>query len=136
MACVRPTTLVRGPERMRCGLRWDGIRRIARYALLSIVLISEAPTAVFAEPGLQRARARAGEAPIVCHAIRRNESAAQVARRVTGDGRNAYQSWFQIMNASSRFVPKSQYDRIRAGWRACVPKPAVHLAVAKAIPVK
>jgi hypothetical protein len=24
------------------------------------------------------------------------------------------------MNASSRFVPKSQYDRIHAGWRACV----------------
>ena len=56
----------------------------------------------------------------VCHAIRRGESAAQAARRTTGNGRNAYQAWFQIMNASSRFVPKSQYDRIHAGWRACV----------------
>jgi hypothetical protein len=56
----------------------------------------------------------------VCHAIRRAESATQAARRVTGNGRNAYQAWFQIMNASSRFVPKSQYDRIHAGWRACV----------------
>jgi hypothetical protein len=27
------------------------------------------------------------------------------------------------LNASSRFVPKSQYDRIRAGWRACVIRP-------------
>jgi hypothetical protein len=42
---------------------------------------------------------------------------------VTGDGRNAYQAWFQIMNPSSRFVPKSQYNRIRAGWRACIIKP-------------
>jgi hypothetical protein len=42
------------------------------------------------------------------------------ARRMTGNGRNAYQAWFQIMNASSRFVPKSQYDHIHAGWRACV----------------
>jgi hypothetical protein len=56
----------------------------------------------------------------VCHAIRRAESATQAARRTTGNGRNAYQAWFQIMNASSRFVPKSQYDRIHAGWRACV----------------
>jgi hypothetical protein len=56
----------------------------------------------------------------VCHAIRRAESATQAARRMTGNGRNAYQAWFQIMNASSRFVPKSQYDRIHAGWRACV----------------
>jgi hypothetical protein len=56
----------------------------------------------------------------VCHAIRRGESAAQAARRTTGNGRNAYQAWFQIMNASSRFVPKSQYDRIHVGWRACV----------------
>jgi hypothetical protein len=56
----------------------------------------------------------------VCHAIRRGESAAQVARRTTGNGRNAYQAWFQIMNASARVVPKSQYDRIHAGWLACV----------------
>ena len=56
----------------------------------------------------------------VCHPVRRGESAAQIARRVTGDGRNAYQTWFQIKNTSSRFVPKSQYNRIRAGWQACV----------------
>ena len=28
------------------------------------------------------------------------------------------------MNRSSRIVPKSQYDRIGAGWRACVMQPA------------
>lgn len=64
---------------------------------------------------------------LVCHPIRPAESATQAARRVTGNGRNAYQAWFQIMNASSRFVPKSQYDRIHAGWRACV-MPARSLA--------
>jgi hypothetical protein len=58
----------------------------------------------------------------VCHPIRPGESATQVARRVTGDGRNAYQAWFQIKNPSSRAVPKSQYNRIRAGWQACVVK--------------
>jgi hypothetical protein len=58
----------------------------------------------------------------VCQSIRRGESATQVARRVTGDGRNAYQAWFQIKNPSSRAVPKSQYNRVRAGWQACVVK--------------
>ena len=33
-----------------------------------------------------------------------------------------YQASFQIMNASARFVPKSQYNRIRACWRPCVIK--------------
>jgi hypothetical protein len=80
--------------------------RVARSAL--IVLMLEAfPTDAFAQSP-------------VCHAIGRAESATQAARRMTGNGRNAYQAWFQIMNASSRFVPKSQYDRIHAGWRACV----------------
>ena len=106
---------------MRCGLRWDGITHIAQYTLLPIVLTSVLPTAAFAQ--------------LVCDSIRRNESAAQVARRMTGDGRNAYQAWFQILNASSRSIPKSQYDRIRAGWRACVTKPAFRIA-SRALPVK
>ena len=59
---------------------------------------------------------------LICHAIRRGESAAELSRRITGESRNAYQSWFQIMDASSRFIPKSQYDRIRPGWRACIVK--------------
>jgi len=80
--------------------------RVAWSALI-VVMLEGIPTDTFAQLP-------------VCHAIRRGESAAQAARRTTGNGRNAYQAWFQIMNASSRFVPKSQYDRIHAGWRACV----------------
>jgi len=80
--------------------------RVAWSALI-VLMLGAFPTAAFAQSP-------------VCHAIRRGESAAQAARRTTGNGRNAYQAWFQIMNASSRFVPKSQYDRIHAGWRACV----------------
>ena len=80
--------------------------RVAWSALI-VLMLEALPTDAFAQSP-------------VCHAIRRGESAAQAARRTTGNGRNAYQAWFQIMNASSRFVPKSQYDRIHAGWRACV----------------
>src|SRR4029453_7607070 len=96
--------------RMRCGLR--PMTRVA-WAALIVLMLEALPTDAFAQSP-------------VCHAIRRGESAAQAARRMTGNGRNAYQAWFQIMNASSRFVPKSQYDRIHAGWRACV-VPAIRI---------
>lgn len=69
---------------------------------------------------------------LVCQPIRRGESATQAARRVTGNGRNVYQAWFQIMNPASRFIPKSQYNRIRAGWRACVIKSATPDAASNA----
>lgn len=77
------------------------------WSALIVLMLEALPTDAFARSP-------------VCYAIRRGESAAQAAQRTTGNGRNAYQAWFQIMNASSRFVPKSQYDRIRAGWQACV----------------
>ena len=95
---------------MRCGLR--SLTRVA-WSALSIVLMLEAV-----------ATDASAQSP-VCHAIRRGESATQAARRVTGNGQNAYQTWFQIMNPSSRLVPKSQYNRIHAGWRACVITPAI-----------
>jgi hypothetical protein len=60
--------------------------------------------------------------PLVCHPIQRGDTATELSRRLTGDGRNKYQPWFQIVDRSSRFVPKSQYDRIRPGWRACIVK--------------
>lgn len=62
----------------------------------------------------------------VCQPVRHGETATQLARRITGDGRNKYQPWFQIVDGSSRSVPKSQYDRIRPGWQACVVKEERH----------
>ena len=88
------------------------MRRVARSALLIVLMPGASPRDAFAQSS-------------VCHVIRHGESASQAARRLTGSAQNAYQPWFQIMNPSSRFVPKSQYDRIRAGWRACLIKPAV-----------
>ena len=107
---------------MKCGLRptghpsrtlarRDGMARIVRHALPIVLILAAAPPAAFAQSA-------------VCLEIRRGESATQAARRVTGDARNTYQASFQIMNASSRFIPKSQYNRIHAGWRACVITPA------------
>src|SRR5262245_2824727 len=86
--------------------------RVAWSALLIVLMRGASSTEVFAQS-------------FVCYDMTRGESAAQAARRVTGNDQNAYQQWFQILDPSSRFVPKSQYNRVRAGWRACVSKPAI-----------
>jgi hypothetical protein len=75
-------------------------------------MVAVAPTAVLAQS-------------LVCHPIRRGDTASHVAQRLTGSGRNKYQPWFQIMAPSGSFVPKSQYDRVRPGWRACVVRRAI-----------
>jgi hypothetical protein len=62
---------------------------------------------------------------LVCHPIQSGESAAELSRRITGGRWNTYHSWFQIVDESSRFVPKSQYDRIHPGWRACIDQEAL-----------
>ena len=119
---------------MKCGLRptgppprtlarWDGTARIVRHALPIVLILAAEPSAVVAQS-------------LVCHPIQRGESATDVARRITGQGRNTHQAWFQIMNASSKFVPKSQYDRVRAGWRACIIGPASERASSTADDVK
>jgi len=86
--------------------------RVPWSALLIVLMLGASSTDAFAQS-------------VVCYAMTRGESATHAARRVTGNDQNAYQQWFQIMDPSSRFVPKSQYNRIRAGWRACVIKPAI-----------
>jgi hypothetical protein len=93
--------------------------RVAWSALPIVLTLEALPADAFAQSR-------------VCQAIRRGESATQAARRMTGNALNAYQAWFQIMNASSRFVPKSQYDHIHAGWRACVSTPAIPSVFANA----
>jgi len=87
------------------------MKRVVWCALL-IVLIEASPKDAAAQS-------------FVCYAMTRGESAAHAALRVTGNVQNAYQQWFQIRDRSSRFVPKSQYNRIGAGWRACVERPAM-----------
>jgi hypothetical protein len=79
--------------------------------------------------GLALASASTASSQSVCHPIRRGESATQLARRITGDSRNTYQPWFQIMDPLSRFIPKSQYNRIRPGWRACIVQEAAESSV-------
>jgi hypothetical protein len=56
-----------------------------------------------------------------CTPIRQGDTASKVAARVSGDSRNRYRSWFQIVDPTTgRAIPKSEYDRIRAGWTVCI----------------
>lgn len=56
-----------------------------------------------------------------CATVRHGDSAATLARQLTGDARNRMAPWFQIVDpATQTFVLKSSYDRIRPGWRACI----------------
>ena len=102
---------------MRCVLR--AMKRLARRALPTVLMLAVAPTAVLAQS-------------LVCQAIRRGDTASHVAQRLTGNGRNKYQPWFQILTPSGSFVPKSQYDRLRPGWRACVIRRALDTSARKA----
>jgi hypothetical protein len=95
---------------MRCAVR--PTIRVAWSVPLIVLMLDALPAAAFAQSP-------------VCHVIRRGESATQAARRVTGNGQNAYREWFQILTPSSRFVPKSQYNRVSLGWRACIVRPAI-----------
>jgi hypothetical protein len=72
-----------------------------------LLTLAALPSAAFAES-------------FACYPIQRGDTASRLAQRITGDASNPYRLWFDIVDIAGRSVPKSQYDRLRAGWRACV----------------
>src|SRR5499427_1921129 len=81
--------------------------RFSRCAWPIVMTLAVGPAGAFAES-------------FACYPVRPGETASRVAKRITGDASNTYQPWFDIVNLSGRSVPKSQYDRVRSGWRACL----------------
>ena len=64
---------------------------------------------------------RPADAQFRCVVIHPGETAAAAARRITGNAANEGALWFQIVDpVAARFVPKTEYGQVRAGWRACV----------------
>jgi hypothetical protein len=64
----------------------------------------------------------------VCYPVRPGETASVYARRLTGRVDSQYASWFRVVDARGRTIPKSQHARILPGWRVCVsehPAPAL-----------
>ena len=58
---------------------------------------------------------------LACSTIRPGETAAHVAARIAGHPQSRHEPWFQIVDPRARrFIAKAEYDRIHAGWRACI----------------
>src|SRR3954449_12277983 len=77
-------------------------------------------TALLVAPVLASTYADARTEPVRCDTIQRGETAFAVARRVTGRAENRHEGWFRIVNGT-RVIPKSGYNRVQAGWQACIP---------------
>src|SRR5262245_10640213 len=88
-------------------MRCPGMATFSRCAWPLVLTLSAGPSA-FAES-------------FACYPVQRGDTASRLANRITGDASNEYRPWFDIVDRSGRSVPKSQYDRVRSGWRACVP---------------
>src|SRR5215831_8617430 len=88
---------------MRCA----AMTRFSRCAWPIVLTLAAGPAAAFAES-------------FACYPFQRGDTATRLAKRITGDASNKYQPWFDIVDLWGRSVPKSQYDRVRSGWRACV----------------
>jgi hypothetical protein len=68
--------------------------------------------------------------------VQRGETASVYALRLTGHVASQYASWFRVVDARGRTIPKSQHARILPGWRVCVSRqPAPALAPPAAIGV-
>lgn len=76
---------------------------------------------------------------LACYPIRPGDTAARLARQLTGNADNRHQPWFQIVEPwSETRISKRNYSRIQAGWHVCVATerirgfsvPSVHRATA------
>jgi hypothetical protein len=83
------------------------MRRFCRCAWPIVLTLAAGPSAAFAES-------------FACYPVHRGDTASRLAKRITGDASNKYQPWFDMVDLWGRSVPKSQYDRVRSGWRACI----------------
>ncbi len=83
---------------------------------MTAIVASSALVSVLAMAPRQEAAAQRFQ----CYPIRPGDTAAKVARHLTGDQLNRRASWFQIVDGRGRFVSKADYEEIRPGWRACL----------------
>jgi len=87
------------------------MKTFSRCAWPVVLMLVAGPSAAFGES-------------FACYPFQRGDTASRLAKRLTGNAANKYQPWFDIVDLMGRSVPKSQYDRVRSGWRACVLKRA------------
>lgn len=83
------------------------MKRFSRCAWAVVLTLAAAPSAALAQSS-------------ACYPFQRGDTASRLAKRITGSASNEYQPWFDVVDPFGRSVPKSQYNRARSGWRACV----------------
>jgi hypothetical protein len=65
--------------------------------------------------------ASASAQTLACYPIRPGDTAARLARHLTGHAANRNQPWFQIVEPlSDTVISKRNYSRIQSGWHVCV----------------
>jgi hypothetical protein len=58
---------------------------------------------------------------LACYPIRSGDTAARLARQLTGNADNRHQPWFEIVEPlSETVISKRNYSLIQAGWHVCV----------------
>ncbi len=88
---------------------------VARSALLSVlVMAATSPVTAGAEPYNTTTER------FHCYRIQAGDSAADVAKRLTGHRGNLSGSSFQIFDAHRQLVTTDHYDRISPGWTVCL----------------
>jgi hypothetical protein len=61
---------------------------------------------------------------LLCYPVMAGDTVTSIAIRLTRDPQSWRGSGFQILDpAAARFVRKSEYEHIRAGWQACLVEP-------------
>jgi hypothetical protein len=88
---------------------------VARSALLSVlVMAATAPVTAGAEP-FDTTTER-----FHCYRIQAGDTAADVAKRLTGHRGNLLGSSFQIFDSHRQLISRDHYDRISPGWTVCL----------------
>jgi hypothetical protein len=73
---------------------------------------------------------------VLCDTVKLGDTASAMARRLTGSRESVQQPWFRIVDPStSKVIPKAAYNRILAGWQACIPAAHVRLQPSRFDPI-
>jgi hypothetical protein len=71
-----------------------------------------------------------------CYRIRAGDSAADIAKHLTGHRGDLSGSLFQIFDSQRQLVPLAQYDKISPGWTVCLAEGRAPAAIRTSVPAK
>src|SRR5580765_6155611 len=103
---------------------------VARSALLSVlVMAATGPVPAGAEP-FDTTTER-----FHCYRIQAGDTAADVAKRLTGHRGNLSGSLFQVFDSHRQLISRDHYDAISPGWTVCLAEGRSPVAIRTGSPV-